>query len=118
MNEIAYGVGEPTDEKVVFSFSTEGMHKPITNGDVIKALFPKAEIHDWYAEDDYIDIYGVDYEALTVCRKWWNAPYKREDAPKCDTCIHKSKGFEFCDGCVDNDLFVIERDDKNDGFNK
>lgn len=50
-----------------------------TNGDIIKALFPKAEIHDWYVENDYIDIYGVDYEALTVCRKWWNAPYKKGD---------------------------------------
>lgn len=79
-----------------------------TNGDIIKALFPKAEIHDWYKEDEYIDIYGVDYEALIVCRKWWNAPYRREDTPKCDTCTHKSKGFEFCDGCVDNDLYVRE----------
>ena len=49
-----------------------------TNGDVIKALFPKAEIHDWASEDAYIDIYGVDYEALTVCRKWWDAPYNAE----------------------------------------
>ena len=53
-----------------------------TNGDIIKALFPKAEIHDWASEDAYIDIYGVDYEALTVCRKWWNAPYKAESEDK------------------------------------
>lgn len=33
---------------------------------------------------------------------------KGEDTPKCDTCIHKSDGFEFCDGCVDNDLYVRE----------
>lgn len=85
MNEIAYGIGEATDKKMTFSFSTEGMHKPITNGDIIKILFPKAKVYDWYAEnkylDVYFDIYDVDSEAIRVCRNWWDAPYKveRED---------------------------------------
>lgn len=82
MNEIAYGVGEVTDEKVVFSFSTERMHKPITNGDVIKALFPQMGVNeDWKAtrsgqilskDKKYVDI------SFACTSDWWNAPYKRE----------------------------------------
>ena len=55
-----------------------------TNGDVIKAIFPDAEIYDWGAEGDYVDICGLDYEGITVCRKWWNAPYRREENVKND----------------------------------
>ena len=64
MNEIAYSIGEATDEKVIFSFSPEGMHRPIANGDMIKALF---------------DDYGFKIiESRLEHTLWWNAPYKAE----------------------------------------
>lgn len=49
-----------------------------TNGDVIKAMFPKA----WGS--DYIDIFNKftlyidDDHELEVDIDWWNAPYKKE----------------------------------------
>lgn len=50
----------------------------VTNGDMIKAMFPKA----WGS--DYIDIFNKftlyidDDHELEVDIDWWNAPYKKE----------------------------------------
>lgn len=74
MNEIAYGIGEATDEKVVFSFSTEGMHKPITNGDVIKAMFPNGEVYNEETSCVTVKFNGNEY--VDFYADWWNAPYK------------------------------------------
>ena len=76
MNEIAYGIGEITDEKVTFSFSTKGMHKPITNGDVIKAVFPKDVIIE---ANNGCTYFGAKVRIHT---DWWNAPYKAESEEK------------------------------------
>ena len=81
MNEIAYGMGETTDEKVIFSFSTEGMHRPITNGDIIKAVFSVETI------DDFCHSFGVrlnNSNYIQFNKDWWNAPYRREENVKND----------------------------------
>ena len=50
-----------------------------TNGDVIKAMFPKAYVDDYdYGKDPVIDIYGIDdAEYITLRKAWWNAPYQK-----------------------------------------
>lgn len=46
----------------------------VTNGDVIKALFPKAEItHDEFRR--MTDIVGLDNGIITVESKWFDAKY-------------------------------------------
>ena len=52
----------------------------VTNGDVIKALFPDARVDDYdYDEDPVIDVYGMDdTEYITFRKNWWNSPYKKE----------------------------------------
>jgi len=47
----------------------------VTNGDVIKAVFPNSMI----AEDDYIAITNLD-DVTSFRGSWWNAPYREEDA--------------------------------------
>ncbi len=52
----------------------------ITNGDVIKALFPNTERADRYGD---ADVYLLDGNAsytpnLIAFKSWWNAPYKAE----------------------------------------
>ena len=49
--------------------------KGATNGDIIKTLFPNAEIN--YGLNGIV---GVKFIHMTVFDlDWWNAPYKRED---------------------------------------
>lgn len=56
-----------------------------TNGDMIKAMFPKA-IKSNYIEssidfEDYVEIYLGDY-LMRVSYDWWNAPYKADNKNK------------------------------------
>ena len=46
-----------------------------TNGDVIKAMFPKCVIN----EDDFIVITNLD-DVTSFRAGWWNAPYREGDA--------------------------------------
>ena len=50
-----------------------------TNGNVIKAMFPNAEVDDYdYGKDPVIDVYGIDdTEYITLRKAWWNAPYQK-----------------------------------------
>ena len=50
----------------------------ITNGDVIKAMFPQMNINeDWKAtRHGDIVISGVTEVAISATTDWWNAPYK------------------------------------------
>jgi len=50
-----------------------------TNGDVIKAMFPKAYVDDYdYGKDPVIDVYGIDdTEYVTFRKAWWNAQYQK-----------------------------------------
>lgn len=45
----------------------------MTNGDVIKALFPNIDIEQI---EDIIDVYGMSKCRVTYDTDWWNAPYK------------------------------------------
>ena len=52
----------------------------ITNGDLIKTLFPNLE---WVEACEDVDFYLLDGDTpyvakLNTCRSWWNAPYKAE----------------------------------------
>ncbi len=47
----------------------------ITNGDVIKAMFPNIEIEQI---EDIIDVYGMSKCRVTYDTDWWNALYKAE----------------------------------------
>lgn len=57
----------------------------LTNGDVIKAMFPDAIKSNYVESDlvmqDYVTIYLGDYE-MRVSYDWWNAPYKAENEDK------------------------------------
>lgn len=46
-----------------------------TNGDIIKAVFPKCVIN----EDDFIVITNLD-DVTSFRASWWNAPYREGDA--------------------------------------
>ena len=48
-----------------------------TNGDVIKAMFPKREVieHDTYIEVAWGE--GMD----EFDKNWWNSPYKPQEGP-------------------------------------
>lgn len=48
----------------------------ITNGDVIKAMFPNIEIEE--IDDELIVAYKLDVKGTPFYRVWWNAPYKTE----------------------------------------
>ena len=54
-----------------------------TNGDIIRLMFPDAEVYD-YAELDYkrVDFGKVkgakNYQKISVDTDWWNAPYRKE----------------------------------------
>ena len=59
----------------------------VTNGDVIKALFPDCK--DWKAkiEDDDGEVYEVHFvqlpNSITINKyeeSWWNAPYKSQES--------------------------------------
>lgn len=52
----------------------EGM----TNGEVMKALFPKIEVKE-FSGDGTIEVFGIDvckFEGVLMSEEWWNAPYK------------------------------------------
>lgn len=56
----------------------------LTNGDVIKAIFPNASFHYHKANeliDDYVsvNIIGCDTQQ-DYSAEWWNAPYKGSNA--------------------------------------
>lgn len=53
----------------------------LTNGDVIKAMFPDAEI-DYHEKTDFVDSYVTVFpKACDTCQDYsydyWNAPYKK-----------------------------------------
>lgn len=47
----------------------------ITNGDMIKAIFPNIDTEQI---EDIIDVYGMSKCRVTYDTDWWNAPYKAE----------------------------------------
>lgn len=48
----------------------------ITNGDMIKAIFPNIDTEQI---EDIIDVYGMSKCRVTYDTDWWNAPYKTEN---------------------------------------
>lgn len=48
----------------------------ITNGDMIKAIFPNIDTEQI---EDIIDVYGMSKCRVTYDTEWWNAPYKTEN---------------------------------------
>ena len=51
----------------------------ITNGDMIKAIFPNIDTEQI---EDIIDVYGMSKCRVTYDTDWWNAPYKTESEDK------------------------------------
>ena len=47
----------------------------VTNGDIIKAIFPNGDLHDYDYYDGYV-IYKLNYRDFKFDKDWWNAPYK------------------------------------------
>ncbi len=79
----AFGLGmkmqkmNESDLKVV-TVSSENAFEGMTNGDVIKAMFPNSEPLFMLRNVPKEDIIKIDNEVFMVDRNWWNAPYKRE----------------------------------------
>ena len=48
-----------------------------TNGDVIKAMFPNADIEYWYEYSTYNVEFPNDNDIKHFSYNWWNAPYKK-----------------------------------------
>ena len=48
----------------------------LTNGDVIKALFPSSEVRE--SLDDLVHYTLDGYVGNYTTKDWWNAPYKKE----------------------------------------
>ena len=48
----------------------------ITNGDIIKAMFPNFEV---IYHDNDIELYDKDSISAEVLYGWWNAPYKESE---------------------------------------
>lgn len=63
------------------------IHDNATNGDLIEAMFPKAEIE----ENDVTNTFGIVWEKTehltiyiaTFARVWWDAPYRAESEEAC-----------------------------------
>lgn len=80
----------------------------LTNGDIIKAMFPDAQI-DYHEKSDlrYVTVFIKDCDTCQdYSYDWWNAPYKAESEPweskkqkvnckstKCENCINHN----YCD---------------------
>ena len=47
-----------------------------TNGDMIQAMFPNGDLHDYDYYDGYV-IYELNYMDMKFDKDWWYAPYKR-----------------------------------------
>ena len=50
--------------------------KDVTNGDVIKTLFPNTKVRIYDAESDFIEYTLDGIVGNTVEKKWWDAKYK------------------------------------------
>ena len=59
----------------------ESKTNEMTNGDIIKAMFPNAHksnyVESYMDFTDYVDVYFGDY-FIKVPLDWWNAPYQSE----------------------------------------
>lgn len=50
--------------------------EPLTNGEVLKALFPNMKVHE-YTEKVVLNGLGDEFQIQSMAWKnWWNAPYK------------------------------------------
>lgn len=59
------------------------IQKDATNGDMIKAMFPNAQI-DYHEKSDLVDRYVIVYiKDCDTCQDysydWWNAPYRESE---------------------------------------
>lgn len=58
------------------SFDSVKVISEMTNGDVIKALFPSSEVRE--SMDDLVHYTLDGYVGNYTTKDWWNAPYKKE----------------------------------------
>ena len=63
-------------ELAVSTLSQSQIPDNATNGDVIKALFPKSETIYMLRNILKEDVIKIENEAFLVDEHWWNAPYK------------------------------------------
>lgn len=61
------------------AFSVE-VNGTLTNGDVIKAVFPNVEVKE--KNNGYEVYFGVGTAIQFFNHQWWNAPYKAESEEK------------------------------------
>lgn len=62
--------------KTIVTLDTIELPENPTNEDMIRAMFPNAEI-DAYPYSPSVDIYVGGILMMRVNRNWWNAPHKR-----------------------------------------
>lgn len=60
--------------KTIVTLDTIELPENATNGDMIRAMFPNAEI-DANPYSPSVDIYVGGILMMRVDRNWWNAPY-------------------------------------------
>lgn len=63
----------------------------VTNGDVIKAIFPNIDIEQI---EDIIDVYGMSKCRVTYDTDWWNAPYNNAESEE-EKCQGQKKTESF-----------------------
>ena len=70
-----YVCEEVKSEELVYKAIQNGIPLPdnATNGDMIKALFPKADIDGRHKEVYVV----IDHEVLDFSESWWYSPYKK-----------------------------------------
>ena len=67
-------------DMAISALSENKTFKGLTNGEVIKALFPKAEIYvdEWKGLKSVVVWFEDAKVPHTFVYEWWNAPYKAE----------------------------------------
>lgn len=63
----------------LFQAGLMNMPDGMTNGDVIKAIFPKSRKIDTFDNGEGIYIYLGNRETIGFSMSWWNAPYKKSE---------------------------------------
>lgn len=67
---------QPTENPKITEITVLKDFEGMTNGEVIKALFPNSEVIFSLNNVPKSDVIKIDNEAFLVERSWWDSPYK------------------------------------------
>lgn len=65
-------------QAVISTIYDNTISEDATNGDMIKAMFPNADIEYWAEYSTYNVEFPNDNDVKHFSYDWWNAPYKAE----------------------------------------